>query len=806
MKKINLLLVFCLAILTFAQAQIPPQAFNYSAVARNAAGQPIATSTIGIKISILKTSTLGTAVYSENHFVNTDAFGLFNLVIGGGAVQSGSMSTIDWSNDNYYLKVGMDATGGTNFLTMGTTQLLSVPYAMHAATADSIIGGIVNETDPIFTNSIAAAITATDTTNWNTDVSATNELQTISISNDTIYLSNGGFVRLPNISGGKTYIELFGDVTNAQADSILIADLGQNTQFVYITGTTQLTSVNLTGVTSLIELKISDNPLLTSVSLPSLTRCSQTFRIENNNALTTLNIPLLASNGDFLISSNPTLATISANVLIKAKIINIQFNGLTSISFPALTTMGGQLYIQSNPSLATANFGSLSTTSEIQIIQNGLTSISFPALTASGLLNISDNASLATANFGSLSTAGGINIQTNGLTSISFPALTTVSGQGQLIIGSNASLATANFGSLSTAGSINIQSNGLTSISFPALTTMGGQLYIQSNPSLATANFGSLTTVSGQLNILSNASLTSANFGSLTTVSGTLYIGGNASLASANFGSLTTAGGGLVAFAIDGIRIESNGLTSISFPALTSINGQLNITGNASLATANFGNLTSVNYINIQSNGLTSISFPALTNVSTGLNISDNVSLAIANFGSLTTAGVGGPNYGSQIIYGITIQSNGLTSISFPALTTVSGQLNINSNASLASANFGNLSSAGAITITSNGLTSISFPALTTLSFYLNISSNASLSNINLSQQLNTNQLNQFDFYGNALPSSEINEILALLVANGTTLGSCIYLNNQNPPATPTGQGITDYVTLVNAGACISVD
>jgi hypothetical protein len=123
------------------KAQTPPNAFNYSAVARNAAGQPIATTTIGIQITILKTSPTGASQYSENHFVNTDAFGLFNLVIGAGAVQSGSMATIDWSIDNYYLKVGMDAAGGTNFLTMGTTQLLSVPYALYAKTAESIVGG-----------------------------------------------------------------------------------------------------------------------------------------------------------------------------------------------------------------------------------------------------------------------------------------------------------------------------------------------------------------------------------------------------------------------------------------------------------------------------------------------------------------------------------------------------------------------------------------------------------------------------------------------------------------------------------------
>lgn len=141
MKKINLLIVFCFSMLTFVQAQIAPKAFNYSAVARNSSGQPITTTAIGIQISILKTTSTGTIEYSENHVVNTDAFGLFNLVVGGGAVQSGSMNSIDWSNDNYFLKVDMDVNGGTNFQTMGVTQLLSVPYALYAETAESIVGG-----------------------------------------------------------------------------------------------------------------------------------------------------------------------------------------------------------------------------------------------------------------------------------------------------------------------------------------------------------------------------------------------------------------------------------------------------------------------------------------------------------------------------------------------------------------------------------------------------------------------------------------------------------------------------------------
>lgn len=178
MKKTILLFTCYFLLFTIAlYGQVPPNAFNYSAVARGPAGQPIAMKTIGIQISIIKTSPTGVAQYIENHFPNTDAFGIFNLVIGTGAVQNGNMSAVNWSNDNYYLKIGMDANGGTNFLTMGTTQLLSVPFAMYAKSA----GTAINTND--------------------NDTSATNEFQTLSMSNDTLFLTNGGFVKIPATSG-----------------------------------------------------------------------------------------------------------------------------------------------------------------------------------------------------------------------------------------------------------------------------------------------------------------------------------------------------------------------------------------------------------------------------------------------------------------------------------------------------------------------------------------------------------------------------------------------------------------------------
>ena len=131
-KPVLLSLWCCLLINLSVWAQTPPAAFSYSAVARNSQGNPIANSNIGIQITITKTSPAGTPVYLENHLVSTDQFGLFNLAIGAGSVQGGNFGNIDWGVDNYYVTVGMDISGGNNFLTMGSTQLLSVPYALYA--------------------------------------------------------------------------------------------------------------------------------------------------------------------------------------------------------------------------------------------------------------------------------------------------------------------------------------------------------------------------------------------------------------------------------------------------------------------------------------------------------------------------------------------------------------------------------------------------------------------------------------------------------------------------------------------------
>ncbi len=89
--------------------------------------------TVSFQFNIPQGSATGTVVYSENQFTTTNGFGSVNLKIGQGTVNSGTFSTIDWGNDNYYLNVQVNQ--GSGFVDMGTQQFISVPYAMYAKSA-----------------------------------------------------------------------------------------------------------------------------------------------------------------------------------------------------------------------------------------------------------------------------------------------------------------------------------------------------------------------------------------------------------------------------------------------------------------------------------------------------------------------------------------------------------------------------------------------------------------------------------------------------------------------------------------------
>ena len=167
MRKLYTILVAVLLTATvWAQA---PQKMSYQAVIRNSSNALVISTQIGMEINIRQGSPTGTVVYTETQTPTTNANGLVSIEIGGGA----GFSTINWASNNYYIETKTAVVAPlTTYTITGVSQLLSVPYALNAKTAESITGTI-SEIDPIYTGSQAANITANSITKLN-NLSGTN--------------------------------------------------------------------------------------------------------------------------------------------------------------------------------------------------------------------------------------------------------------------------------------------------------------------------------------------------------------------------------------------------------------------------------------------------------------------------------------------------------------------------------------------------------------------------------------------------------------------------------------------------------
>ena len=129
----TLLLSALCATLSFMNvAAQAPQRFSYQAVVRDAAGDLLVLAPVGMRVAILQGSANGPAVYVETHGAVSNANGLVTVAVGGGAPVGGSLSAIDWAAGPYFLRTETDPTGGSAYSIAGTTQLLSVPYALFA--------------------------------------------------------------------------------------------------------------------------------------------------------------------------------------------------------------------------------------------------------------------------------------------------------------------------------------------------------------------------------------------------------------------------------------------------------------------------------------------------------------------------------------------------------------------------------------------------------------------------------------------------------------------------------------------------
>jgi hypothetical protein len=254
MQKIILFFALILGFSISIKAQAP-EAFQYQAIARANNGLPITNQAIAIRISLISGSTTGAIVYVETHAPSTNQFGLFTLEVGQGTVANGAFNTINWGANGHYLKIEMDETGGTAYQDMGTVQLLSVPYALHAASVDN----------------------ADDA-----DADPNNELQSLSITGNSLSISNGNAVTLPSGGGSTQSLSKIGNtitLSNGGGSIVLNDDINNN----------ELQNLSLTGST----LSISNG---NSVTLPSgggstqsLSKIGNTITLSNGGGSIILN-------------------------------------------------------------------------------------------------------------------------------------------------------------------------------------------------------------------------------------------------------------------------------------------------------------------------------------------------------------------------------------------------------------------------------------------------------------------------------------------------------------------------------------
>jgi hypothetical protein len=129
------ILILCFG--AFAQA---PQKMSYQAVIRNSTNNLVANTTVNIRISVLQGSINGTAIYVETQTPTTNANGLVTLEIGSGKIVTGTFDGINWANGPYFIKTETATSSTGNYSIIGTSQLMSVPYALYAKTAGSVSG------------------------------------------------------------------------------------------------------------------------------------------------------------------------------------------------------------------------------------------------------------------------------------------------------------------------------------------------------------------------------------------------------------------------------------------------------------------------------------------------------------------------------------------------------------------------------------------------------------------------------------------------------------------------------------------
>ena len=266
------LFLFTAAISTFAQSN---EAVNYQSIIRDNNGAYYPNQPVSLKFTVYQGSPSGTLVFEEVHQDTTNDFGLVNLRIGEGQPTFSNFGAIDWSQEPFFIQVGVDNSGGTNFTTTGTSKLVSVPYSLYsrrAMVADSI--------SPLALQSLPQLTLVGDTLKLggvSQVIIPFNLFQLTEAQVDSM-VSNNGFL----------LTEVDGSITNE------IQDLTLSNNLLSITGNATATSIDLspyldnTNLTEAqVDVMVSNNGFLLSEVDGSITNEIQNLSqvlTEGNNA------------------------------------------------------------------------------------------------------------------------------------------------------------------------------------------------------------------------------------------------------------------------------------------------------------------------------------------------------------------------------------------------------------------------------------------------------------------------------------------------------------------------------------------
>lgn len=414
---------------------------------------------------------------------------------------------------------------------------------------------------------------------------------------------------------GKVFVILSGDITDEEAADQIAREFGSNTQFVSILFTTQLTELDLSMASELVQVRIEDNLSLGTVDLSGLKTLDDELIVTNNklsilkldsletsrrieitdNRLTRLDLNRLSKANEIIIEDT------ELNVLnigeVRANSILIESNELEALDLSFLTDEPDLELDIEGENLSVINLENLRQINTLSIGRTAISSLDLNNLLSGGRISVFFNEQLTNAGLSNLQTVGDdLQFLNNSLTELNLKSLVSV--EDQMRVEDEEALIQLEINQLVRAGLFSISDNlNLISLSASSLNEVNS-MSIGRNVSMTSLDISSLQTVSGNMLFDDNESLETLNLNSLQS-SGLLSIRGNELLTSLELSNLNSS---------DRVEISFNGvINSIILPGLNTVNISLNIRFNESLSNLDLRNLVTSGPMDLGHNGLVSI-------------------------------------------------------------------------------------------------------------------------------------------------------------------------------------------------------